>query len=84
MNREELNYMFRGNLETIKRMIDELIEMDQMQVDQILKNGHEWAVDHIASSSDDIQEVYNFLKNHDSSQMNNRFAKTFESFTTQK
>ena len=59
----DLNYMFFGNLETIKRMIDELVQMDHTQIDEIIKDGHEWAVDHIASSADDIQEVYNFLKN---------------------
>jgi hypothetical protein len=55
--------MFFGNLETIKRMIDELVQMDHTQLDEIIKGGHEWAVDHIASSADDVQEVYNFLKN---------------------
>ena len=59
----DLNYMFFGNLETLKRMVDELVQMDHEQVDEILKGGHEWAVDHIASSADDVQEVYNFLKN---------------------
>ena len=32
-------------------------------VDMILSNGHDWASDHIATSKDDIEEVYNFLKN---------------------
>jgi hypothetical protein len=84
----EINYMFFGNLKTIKRMIDELIEMDHTQVDQVLKNGHEWAVDHIASSADDIQEVYNFLTNisdspniqKDPFEEKESFIKTFESF----
>jgi len=58
----EINYMFKGNLETIKRMIDEMVQMDAMQVDQILSSGHDWAVDHITTSADDIAEVYNFLK----------------------
>ena len=63
-NREsDMNYMFFGNLETLKRMIDDLVQMDHAQIDEILKGGHEWAVDHIASSADDVQEVYNFLKN---------------------
>ena len=61
----DLNYMFFGNLETIKRMIDELVQMDHTQLDEIIKGGHEWAVDHIASSADDIQEVYNFIIEED-------------------
>ena len=56
------NYMFHGNLETIKRIIDEMVQMDPEQVSQILNDGHEWAEDHVATSLDDIQEVYNFLK----------------------
>jgi hypothetical protein len=89
----ELNYMFFGNLETIKRAIDELIQMDRSQIDDILKNGHEWAVDHIASSVDDIQEVYSFLKNHVSVPVNRErnpfseediFVKTFESYVNEK
>jgi len=82
--KSDINYMFLGNLQTIKRMVDELIQMDPMSVDMILKNGHEWAVDHIASSADDIAEVYNFLKNNSQSTMDTGRAKTFESFTTQK
>ena len=60
---ETENYMFFGDLETIKRNVEELLTMDQVKVDQILKNGHNWAVDHIVSSKDDIEEVFNFLKN---------------------
>ena len=91
-NQSDVNYMFFGNLETIKRNIEELLSMDQERVDSILKSGHEWAVDHIASSMDDIQEVYNFLKNgiHTSdNEKNNPFAekeifiKTFESYVNE-
>ena len=33
------------------------------EVNEILSNGHAWADDHIATSSDDIEEVKNFLVN---------------------
>jgi hypothetical protein len=59
------NYMFFGNLQTIKRLIDEMLEMDESKVDTILSNGHNWAVDHLATSKDDIEEVFNFLAGHD-------------------
>ena len=39
------------------------MEMDKDTVDEILSNGHDWASDHIATSKDDVEEVYNFLKN---------------------
>lgn len=87
MNKEELNYMFLGNLKTIKRLIDELIQMNPVEVDSILKDGHDWAIDHIATSVDDIQEVHNFLVNGtDTKKKGDPFAedtifvKAFESF----
>jgi hypothetical protein len=57
------NYMFFGNLKTIKRCVDLLLEMDESHVDEILKNGHAWAADHISTSKDDVEEVLNFLIN---------------------
>jgi hypothetical protein len=87
------SYMFFGNLETIKRSIDALLEMDPMMVDQVLNNGHDWAADHIATSKDDIQEVADFFINKmgqgsssvrmmgmDSRLMDTHAIKTFESF----
>ena len=44
-------YMFFDNLKTIKAEIDALLQMD-------------WAGDHIATSTDDIQEVAEFLRNN--------------------
>lgn len=61
---EQQNYMFFGNLKTIKRLVDEMLEMDESEVDQILSNGHNWALDHIATSKDDVEEVFNFLAGH--------------------
>jgi hypothetical protein len=61
---EELSeYMFFDNLETIKSRIDEILAMDPIKVEEILRDGHAWAVDHISTSKDDIEEVSNFLKN---------------------
>ena len=55
------NYIFFGNLKTIKRLVDKMLEMDEAEVDAMLTNGHNWAVDHIATSKDDVEEVFNFL-----------------------
>ena len=41
-----------------------ILDMDKNQVDQILSDGHAWAVDHVATSKDDMEEVYGFLKTH--------------------
>ena len=59
---ESQNYMFWQNLKTIHHAAGELLGMDQAKVDQMIANGHAWAVDHIATSSDDIEEVYHFLE----------------------
>lgn len=55
------NYMFFQNLKTIKKMVDAMLQLDPHEVDEILKNGHGWAVDHITTSKDDVEEVGNFL-----------------------
>lgn len=55
--------MFFQNLHTLKNAIDELLELDPHEVDQILTNGHGWALDHIATSVDDVEEVYHFMAN---------------------
>ena len=57
------HYMFFGNLKTIKKYVDAMLQMDPAHVQKILNNGHDWAADHIATSKDDIQEVGDFLMN---------------------
>ena len=59
---DEKNYMFWGNLKVIKDAVDNMLSMDKEQINSILESG-DWAIDHIASSKDDIEEVSNFLKN---------------------
>jgi len=62
-HQEEGNYMFFSNLVTIKRLVDKLLEMDESKIDAML-NEHDWASDHITSSKDDIEEVFNFIAGH--------------------
>lgn len=57
------NYMFFQNLKEIKKNIDLLLTLDKVKVDKVLSDGHNWAVDHIATSKDDIEEVTSFLRN---------------------
>ena len=59
---ETENYMFFANISNIKRMCEEILEMDSSMVDSKLTDGHGWAVDHIATSKDDVAEVCDFLK----------------------
>ena len=56
------NYMFFQNLRTIKDAVDGILTYNPELVDAFLSDGHDWANDHIATSKDDVEEVYNFLK----------------------
>jgi len=56
------NYMFFQNLKTIKEQVEYLLNLNEKTIDEILSN-HDWASDHISTSKDDIEEVFNFLKN---------------------
>ncbi len=89
------HYMFFGNLQIIQRAIEDMMQLNPEMVDEILEE-HNWAVDHIATSTDDILEVANFFLNkaemhhmgHDkmSHTMNDPFSviKSFESFVFEK
>lgn len=59
---EEKNYMFFKNLYTMKKCIDEIMAMNKEQVDELIEKGHDWASDHISSSKDDLQEVFDWLR----------------------
>ena len=60
-DKESNNYMFFQNLKTIHHAVGELLKMDPSQLDSMLNDGHGWAVDHITTSADDVEEVYHFV-----------------------
>jgi hypothetical protein len=55
------HYMFFSNLKSMKEKIDAMLAMDAVEVDGMLDDGHDWASDHISTSRDDVEEVYNWL-----------------------
>ena len=57
------HYMFFQNLASIKHYIEEILKMNPDDIDNLIKNGHDWASDHIATSKDDVQEVAEWLRN---------------------
>ena len=59
---ESQNYMFFAHVSNIKRMCEEILQMEPSKIDSLLSDGHGWATDHIATSKDDVEEVYGFLK----------------------
>lgn len=64
---ETKNYMFFGNLEQIKRQIEELESLPKDVIDNLLQNGHDWADDHISKAKENIDHVYEFFMNELSS-----------------
>jgi hypothetical protein len=64
MHEESNNYMFWQNLKTMHESISHLLEMNCDEVDALLSDGHGWALDHIATSADDVEEVYHFISNN--------------------
>lgn len=55
------NYMFFSNLKVMKDKIDHLLSLDPYVIDAMLEDGHDWAREHLATSKDDIEEVYNWI-----------------------
>ena len=58
-------YMFFSNLEQIHRQTGILLEKDPQMISGILENGHDWAQDHIATSKESIDQVFDFLMNEE-------------------
>jgi hypothetical protein len=55
-------YMFFRNLMSMKHYIDEILQMDPAKVESMLKDGHDWASDHITSAKDDVAEVAEWIR----------------------
>lgn len=79
---ETEHYMFFANLETIKRLAEEMLSMDKQELDQMLKE-HDWANDHISTSKDDVEEVFNFIASHKEQNISNGIDR-FSSFGEEK
>ena len=58
-------YMFFSNLEQIHRQTGILLEKDPEMISEILDNGHDWAQDHISTSKETIDQVFDFLMNEE-------------------
>lgn len=74
---EDNNYMFWQNLKTIDEAVDKMLNMNQDQVNKTLSDGHGWALDHIATSADDIDEVCHFLEGNANESKVNEASKTW-------
>jgi hypothetical protein len=63
VNEKAENYMTIENLKTIKRNVEILLAMDPIKIDEILKNGHDWAEDHISVANENLDQVTKFFTN---------------------
>jgi hypothetical protein len=70
VSEQEDRYMFFSNLEQIRDQANELLKYDRNKVDQLLDDGHDWAQDHVASSTESIDQVYDFMKNNFNNETN--------------
>jgi hypothetical protein len=57
------NYMFFGNLKQIHRQCEMLLKMDPKMLDSIIKNGHDWADDHVSEAKNNMDQVFDFFMN---------------------
>lgn len=57
------NYMFFSNLKQIHRQCEMLMKMDPKELDNIIKNGHDWADDHVSEAKNNMDQVFDFFMN---------------------
>jgi hypothetical protein len=55
--------MFFGNLKQIHRQCEMLLKMDPKMLDSIIKNGHDWADDHVSEAKNNMDQVFDFFMN---------------------
>ena len=60
-NHELKNGMFFNDVYSIYQSSCDLLEMDDNTVDELLSNGHGWALDHIATANSQLESVYHYL-----------------------
>ena len=63
INEDDERYMFFSNLEQMRRQSDILLALDETKVQELLDNGHDWAQDHIATSKESMDQVFDFIMN---------------------
>ena len=57
------NYMFYSNLKQMHRQCEILLKKDEMEINSILENGHDWAEDHISEDKNNMDQVFDFIMN---------------------
>lgn len=62
INQELKNEMFFNDIYSMYEDACELLEMDSNEIDNILSNGHGWALDHVSTSTNDVEHIYHYFE----------------------
>jgi dsDNA-specific endonuclease/ATPase MutS2 len=62
-NESTENYMFFSNIQQIHRQCEMLMKMNPQELDQIIKDGHDWADDHVSEAKNNMDQVFDFFMN---------------------
>ena len=62
-NESTENYMFFSNIQQIHRQCEMLMKMNPQELDNIIKNGHDWADDHVSEAKNNMDQVFDFFMN---------------------
>jgi len=60
---ETTSYMFFKNIQTVHRLVEEMLQYDHQKVNELLNDGHNWAEDHLSVAKENVSHVYNFVAN---------------------
>lgn len=56
------NEMFFNNIHAIYEDVSKILKMNPKQIDSLLSNGHGWAIDHLSTSTNDIEHIYHYFE----------------------
>jgi hypothetical protein len=80
-NGRQENYMFFSNLKQIHRQCEMLLKMDPNELDSIIKNGHDWADDHVSEAKNNMDQVFDFFMNETKNKDNQNVTADMDQFS---
>ena len=80
-NKMTENYMFFSNLQQIQRQCEMLLKMDPQELDSIIKNGHDWADDHVSEAKNNMDQVFDFFMNETKNKDNQNVTADMDQFS---
>jgi hypothetical protein len=80
-NKMTENYMFFSNLQQIQRQCEMLLKMNPQELDNIIKNGHDWADDHVSEAKNNMDQVFDFFMNETKNKDNQNVTADMDQFS---